>query len=110
MCHFPWTNICKDLVEIYNILIEIGQEIYDWVNSKNINTIADLKDVYYKFTYIRKIIHDDDLKIINFDNFLNYFKYKDEMIENSRRLSDRDLTKDLKRAKNLKTKINLALT
>jgi len=103
-------NNSKDLVKIYNILIEIGEEIYDWISSKKINTIGDLKDVYHKFTYIRKIIHDDDLKIINFVNFLSYFKYKDEMIDYSRRLSDRDLTEDLKRAKNLKTKINLALT
>jgi hypothetical protein len=101
----------EQLIEVYNILLEIGESIYNWVNSKDIQTLGEMKVIYYKLNSIRNIIYDEDLRVRGSLNvFINYFRFDGgDMEYYANSLSKRDLGEDVKKLKVLKYHIKSIL-
>jgi hypothetical protein len=96
--------------EFYNILLEIGQDIYNWASSKEIQTLGELKVMYYKINTIRNILHDDELRPRTSSDFIRYFIHTSDVEYYANILSNKDLTDDIKKLKILKDHIKTILT
>jgi hypothetical protein len=99
-----------DLQKLFDMLLEIGEMITNWVKSLDIKTIGELNICYYKLVTIRRIIIDDNITISNaMLRFVSDFIYEDNEYWVGA-LSDKDLSDDIKRLENLKVYIQSILT
>jgi hypothetical protein len=99
-------------------LMKISKYIQSYFESQNIQTIEDLRMVFYKLRSIRSLILDDEFKFINYRDIITEIFYPSDVKRACERLKSKrenggrvinDELEDYKRLKNIEKYIKSVL-